>query len=699
MWGFGFILPHHTRLENKAKGVGFMKKWTTALILCGALTLGAMGTIPHIPQMNVSASTFVNALRDGESSVSSSEVYISNPKLESRLKRLLGVDGSTPLKSDSIVNSSTYSNTDTSAIETSLDLSGLGINSITELCQFEWPETLISINLAHNSFGNDSLDNILNFCAYESGQSVRIGEGDNAKDVFVPSNLKAILKNINLSFNNIDLTQVPTSTLENEKYIWGFQGLNEIFAPSSESNSDFKLVTLDELEKAQYYFRDTDFSYVKGSISVNGFTQSSLNENLKKVVSIANKFGTGDIKITLSGQPLYGHYKSWSKTLEFTSFEAKLLEPIVIERNKKTPQIPNGIISITPSTLGYEIVGSPNTKVVGNHIFNIKVIKRNASGNVLRERYMPLPYTVVDTTAPTLSLVGAETIYWSKNKPFDFDKYKATAEDSGDSINDWDYVITDKAESELVDSDYQTRNTITRVTNLDITKLSDSTSPYYIKYYCTDASGNSATPITRYIYIQEQALDTIVLRSNTKDLTVDSEITLEVKPDSNIQMTNYSGFRFEYKWYENGTLKYTTKGDSINAKSTQTFVFDDTGLKEIKVVLVATKDETSIEVQSQTLYLDIVSKIDNTQIIIISCSIAILLIIIFFSVRVIIKARRAKKGIAKKAKTSTYAPSQKPPQQNKQNITIIQGTNPNGDGGNVNSRPPENSNDNSFWGR
>lgn len=699
MWRFLRLHSTTHAFENKAKGVGFMKKWTGAIILCGALTLGAMGTIPHIPRMNVSASTFVNTLRDGEGSVSSGEVHISNAKLESRLRRLLGIDSATPLKSDSIINSSKYSNADTSAIETSLDLSGLGLSSITELCQFEWPETLVSINLAHNNIGNEELDGVLNFCSYESGQAVSIGDVENPQTIFVPSNLKEIIKKVNLSFNNIDLSKISSSTLETEKYIWGFQGLNGIFTPSTESNSSFKLATLDELSKAQYYFRDTDFSFVTGSISVDGYKTSSLNEKLKTVVEIAKEFGTGDIKIVLSGQPQNGYYKTWSKTLEFTSFKAELLDTIVIERNQKMLKLPEGVINVTPSTLKFEIVGNPNTKVVGDHIFNIKITKKDSSGAVLQERYLQLPYTIVDTTRPVISLVGESSILWSKNKEFNFSEYTATAEDSGDSIDYVTIETTTKAESELNDNDYKTPNTITCVTNLDVTTLSNET-PYYIKYYCTDSSGNSAIPITRYVYIQEQALDTIVLRSNTKDLIKDTEITLEIKPDSNIPMENYSGYTFEYQWFVDGKLTYTTTGDSINAKSTRTFTFDTTGIKEIKVKLTAKKDGSpTINVSSKTLYLDITAKINNTQIIIISCSIAILLIISFFSIRVIIKTRRAKKGIAKKTKTSTYPPQQKAPQQNKPNITIIQGTNPNGDGGNVNSRPPENSNDNSFWGR
>lgn len=678
-----------------------MKKWTTTLILCGVLSLGAIGTIPQVPSMEVGASVFVNTLRDGESSISSGEVTISNPKLESRLKRLLNIDSASTLKSDSIISSPKYSNTDTSAIETSLDLSGLGIDSITELCQFEWPETLISINLAHNNFNNANLDGVLNFCEYQSGQSVTIGEGESAKTVFAQSNLKSTLKNINLSFNSVDLTKLSKSTLEDEKYIWGFQGLNDIFSPTTENNSSFSLVTLDELENAQYYFRDTDFSYITGSVSKDGYIEKKLNEDLKTIVNIADTFGVGDLKITLSGQPQNGHYKSWSKTLEFTSFKVELLDTIIIERNQKPFSPPDGVINLTPSTLKHNIVGNPNTKEVGNFTFNIKVTKRDASGNVVQERYLPLPYTVVDTTPPTLKFVGASTIYWSKNKAFDFDKYTVEAEDSRDKINYIDEPIkTDKLESELNPNDYATPNTITCVTNLDVTTLSETSKPYYIKYFCTDSSGNQATPITRYIHIQEQALDTIVLRSNTKDLKVNGEITLEVKPDSNIKMSNYSGFTFEYKWYVDGKLDgKPTKGDSVGAKSTRTFTFDDAGLKEIKVVLVATKDDITIEVQSETLYLDIEPQIDNTEIIIISCSIAILLIILFFSIRVIVKTRRAKKGVAKKAKISSFKPQQTP-QQNKPSITIVQGTNPNnGNGGNINTRPPENSNDNSFWGQ
>lgn len=664
-----------------------MKKWTTALVLCGAIAICSPLATPLTVYSSPCTNISVSSLKEGEAGISSTEVFISNSNLEARLKSLLGLGSEDKLKTDSFINSSTYSNTDTTTIKTSLDLSNLELSNISELCQFVWPETLASINLAGNNFGNDELTSVLNFCSYSSGQSITIGSGETAKTIFVASNLKDIIKNINLSFNSIDLNQLSPATLENEKYIWGVQGFDNLSASG--------LATSSELSLAQYYFRASDFNFVTGNLLVDGTVYSTFNEKLNQVVNIASEYGNGKITINLSGQPktATGYYTSWSKSIEYTAFSLELLDSVVIERNQKIFELNSGIINISPSSLGYQIIGNPTTRSVGTHTFNIRVYDSNGQTRVLQ-----FPYTVVDTTSPTLSLVGANTIYWSKNKAFDFDKYTATANDSGDSINYLLSYQTDKSESELNADDYTTPNAIIRVTNLDITKLSGDTTPYYIKYFCTDSSGNSATPITRYIYIQEQALDTIVLRSNTKDLILDDEITLEVKPDSNIEMSNYQGFTFEYKWYVDGKLEYTTKGDSINAKSTQTFIFDSTGLKEVKVVLVAKNDTNTIEIQSEILYLDIVPKIDNTQIIIISCSIAILLIILFFSIRVIIKTRRAKKGIAKKAKTSSYTPQPKAPQQSKPSITIVQGSNPNNNGGNINTRPPENSNDNSLWG-
>lgn len=655
-----------------------MKKWTTTLVLSGILALSMPLFVGVNTPITADASNVVeSALRD--TARDSGSVKFSNSVLESRLKSLLGLASTDELKSDSLITSNIYNNANATKSLKSLDLSNTGITDITELRQFVWPKTLEAINLANNGITEADFDKIKQFETYTSGETITISANGETYDIYASGTLNedntvsesVSLKNINLMFNDINLNQI-SSDLSNTKYLFGLQGVD-----TWDENS---LVLSSEYSNVKFYFRSNDFSIISGRLNKNNLdTTPEFTQNFGVVTTLLDSDDLGSVNFSFSG---IAYYKDWSFSKSYKVIDVKLNSPVKLERRSMFTLADHQITTRPSNKVTTTIIGNPDTSRVGTNSFYLKVQYEG------RYRDIELPYQVVDTTPPVLSFRGSETTYWSKNKPFDYTQGITAMDSSIDSITEPTIKKTTKKENEVLSSDYATPNMITIVTNLDVTTLSGST-PYFIKYFCTDQSGNSATPITRYVYIQEQALDTIVLRCNSESTIIDSEIVLEVKPDSNIQMDNYSGFTYKYIWYVDGKHAYTTTGD-FNAKSTQTLVFETLGMKEIRVDLVATKDGETIKLSSNTLYLDISAKIDNTMIVLISFSVAVLLIIMFFSIRVIIKVRKSKKTVSKKSSTSSYKGAST--NSTKPNITIIQGVNPRdqGSGGNSNSRPPEN---------
>lgn len=637
------------------------KKWKVAILLTGVLALGTpivcknnyfnittTNAISTIDRYSFNES-YTNVLR-GETDT----VTLTNPILEAKLRTILGIESSEPLKVNSMITSTKFQG------KNCLDLSNTGITDIRELCQFMWPETLVSINLASNGITNSDLNNISSFMSATTDTSFTIGTGEEAKTLSTVSDISSTLLQVNLCFNNIDLSALTASTLNDDKYLWGVQRLSYL--------DSTKLILNNELStnKVLYYFRDSDYSYISPVFKRNG---SDKGFTPRAVSGFTNDGILGDIEIKIGGvtTSATGYYSNWSVTEKFSVFTISLKSNLTVERKDIFPSITDKVLLSPEINASIKIIGEPNTKEIGLNTVNVRVTASNGL-----TRVVPLQYTVVDTTAPVLKLVGPQTIYWSRNTNFDDSKYNCIALDSGDEIPFSEITVT---------------------TNLDVKVLSGK-NPYKITYSYTDKAGNEAQPITRLVYVQEQALDTIILRCNTNQTLSGKEIELEVKPDSNIPMNEYTGFTYEYKWYVNGVLQGTTTGDN-NAKSIKTMIFDTIGLKEVKAVLVAKNGSQVIEVTSETLYLDVQSGVDNTQIIIISCSIAILLIIAFFAIRVIIKAKRARKGVAKKSK-----PSKKndPTRASRPQITIVSGENPNNyggsGGGNTMNRLPENNNDN-----
>lgn len=658
-----------------------MKKWTTALILSGMIAL----SIPAFVNTNITAeaqtSVITNTLKD--TNLSSGSVTISNSRLKDKLKSILNLSSADELKADSLINSTIFNNSDSSKNLKSLDLSSTGITDITELRQFIWPKDLVAINLADNGITAEDFSKIKMFESYKSGDAIQISSKNETYTIYASGtqldseNLSGTvsLKSINLMFNDIDLEQI-SSDLSTTKYLFGLQGTSLW----DENN----LVLSSEIDKVKYYFNSSQIGImITGTLKKNGITVPAFT--CGEITTLLDSDDLGSVDFSFSDS---SYYNGWNFKKSYKVIDVYLSNPIAIERGEIFCLPDKNLVANPSNQVSTEIKGNPNTSKVGSYTFYIKA----RYGNLYRD--IKFEYHVVDTTAPIIVYSGENIVDFSKNKEEDFNYFQnINTKDNNDTINETKIVHTTLSEDEVLASNYKTPNIIIAVTNLDFTTLSQGT-PYFIKYFCTDESGNSAESITRYVNIVEHALDSLILRCNTKETITGNEIILEVKPESDIDMSKYSGYTFEYKWYVDGKNMGTTTGD-FNAKSTQTFTFDSIGMKEIKVELTATKEGSQkILLTSNTLYLEISAKVDNTQIILISFAVAVLLIIIFFSVRVIIKVRRSKKNITQKSSTSSLKSNNTHSVSNstRPSITIIQGVNPRnqGSGGNVNTRPPEN---------
>ncbi len=653
-----------------------MKKWIPAVALCILSTMGiaSYGNIKakddYVSPVTISTthnydykSGYFYTLRGD-----TDEVKLTNPTLEAKLKTLLGLNTDAKLLVNSIMSNPSYHNPDnpTKADITCLDLSNTGIKDITELAQFAWPTTLKSINLAGNGLTNADFEKVKTFVSLKAGTSIPFGE----TTITSVSDYSAIINSINLCFNEINLSNVSSADLNNQKYIYGIQGVNNL-DPSG-------LIQTSEMENVKYFVRLDDLNFISPSIKRNNADILEFNE--VKTLHESSNLGKVDINIKGVTTSPTGYYNTWEQSTSFSMFTITLDPNFTIERrSQRHDLIANAITVSLEINANISIIGNPDTYSIGKKTLNVRVVSDDN-----KTRIVQLQYTVVDTIRPVITLVGPKIVYWSKNKAFDHNKYTCTVSDSGDPLNSFLQMETD----------------------LDETKISPADTPYTITYKAVDKAGNAAIPVVRYVYIQEQALDTINLRSNTTSLVTGNDITLEIKPDDNIPMEDYEGFTFEYRWYVDDVLEGTTQGD-FNGKSTKSFIFKTPGMREVRVELSAKKGTQLIEVSSSVLYLDIEVGVNNNQILIIATSIAILLIILVITVITFIKYKRAKGGHYSKRSKPTTKKKKVDTKPDRPQITIIQGVNPNGTlggnngggGGNTLDRKPEPPNQNDQMGK
>ena len=161
-------------------------------------------------------------------------------------------------------------------------------------------------------------------------------------------------------------------------------------------------------------------------------------------------------------------------------------------------------------------IGNVNLNVVGT--YSVRYYAADPSGNIDSSNVRV--YKVVDREAPVISLVGAYTMNWPRWKPF---------VDPGttifDKCNPGATVIPDMANL-----------------NIQLDGL------YYITYNCTDASGNKATPIRRYVNIytptginSKGASDLFAVYPNPNNGLVNVELNIEEATTATIMVFDANG--------------------------------------------------------------------------------------------------------------------------------------------------------------
>lgn len=554
---------------------------------------------------------------------SSDEVILQDTNLKSAICRNLGKNINDKLYSDDFLNASAYNpDPNTSKIERRcIDLSNSNIKDIKELLQFELPATLVAIDLSGNKLNNEDItkiNNLLSLTLTDSKYIFDPNPSNNSDQDIIEIPIRTdwntqILK-VNLNNNNINLSSLTQSELNNTKFIYGIQNLNL-------HTSGMNLY--DEVKDIKYYFKSSDHVYLGTTYSYHGVggINPTFKDNQISPLIPANAVGEYQITINNAGNSETGYfYNMPSFQKSFKVFTAEIESTFSVERKNLLSLRPeniiiNGLLGDTDLN-----IKDASTNSIGMQDVNIVVTNGNDT------RAVTLKFLVKDTVIPTISLSPNNTniIYWRQNKEFIDPGYKGY--DSGDDI------------THLVQVD---------TSGLDITTLGT----YSITYNLTDLAGNHALEVTRMVIIQEQVLDEVNLRISTDKVIVGREIIITAEPNKNIDITKYSNF--EYTWYLNGKAFRSTQGDASTGRSTTVITLDNTNEVDITVELHAKQnlDNADVYVTSDKLIIK-AELADNNTTIIIAMMIALGIIVIVFVGTTIHKKRKSRRTHQKSKSTS-----------------------------------------------
>lgn len=547
------------------------------------------------------------------------EVTINNQALKDAIHSILGKDSTAKLYSDDFLVHNDFKTreendpdteiTKVVANKTCLDLSNTGVTDITELVQFEFPETLQAIDLSENGITNEDVAKLVDFLNLNTeNEPIIVDENTSLQ---IRSNFDTIIKKINLVFNQVSLSTLDSTYLTNEKIIYGIQNLNKFDSSG--------IITADEIE-AEYYIKSNDCHYLTFTFECDSATITHKHDAVYDLAD-DNIFGEYSISVKSIPDSETNYFNGFDKSYNFRQISIAIDNNFSVER-KALFDLPIDQIDIE----GLDITDP-----------NINITYRNASTNTIGKsnvlitinigntsRTFTLQFNVVDTIAPVLTLKGQNVMYISKNR--EFIDPGCVGMDSGDDIS--------------------TR--IEKSGTVDFTKLGT----YYITYSLLDFAGNPADTVTRKVIVQEAVLDKINVRYTDDTIVTNKEIHLVVEPDANIPTNNYH--QYSYEWYVNGVFFISTTGDNITGKSITTISLDKAGTYEIDVKLTAyqKEDGARIIIDSETLFLDVELQMNDNTALIIASAIAVGLILIIIIIIYIIKHRKAKKKISKKSKST-----------------------------------------------
>ncbi len=664
-------------------------KWLAVLgigvvAITSSNTLVTKADIYTTPQNTILAST-------------SNEVVITNTKLDSALRTLLGKSATDKFKVDDFMTNDNYKPTTTddggvtttTALNYQLDLSGTGVTDIIELVQFEFPSTLQGINLAENGITNDDLSSLATFLDCDTADtSVVVGD----KTYTIKSDFSTIIKKINLNGNKLDLITTNTTYINNEKFLFGIQNVDNIHSSGFVINGEVK---------PSYYIRENvdesfltfNFKYALSTsqdskISIRYNQVTDLLDNLADIYSNNTDLISLEIKSVPDSSTAY--FKGYTHNVEFTNFELSLRSDFKVERKSllnlkvsssgrieaDSPIILKGFGDNSTVVVSYD--NASTSHVTDDKYKNYVNITLEKDG---KRRTIPLEFIVNDSIKPIITLIGNSYAYSSQNKEY----------------NDPGVIAYDPAAVGDTTGDDFTQSVV-KTTDLDITKIGI----YTITYTVSDIAGNT-TSITRMVEIKERVLDRINLRVNTTEPKDGGDIVLSIQPDTGVEINNYTNIK--YYWYINDELFEETTGDTTTGASTITIIGNAAANQQIYVKMEATQkaDNAKIILFSDRIDLEL-DPIGSNDTLILAAAVAVLLIILTITTIALVKYSKGKSRTHSKhknfknGKKGTKNEDGAPGIQVIKDYTGVQGGSPGANGGNnggtgggnTNFRPPEN---------
>ncbi len=607
-----------------------MEKKKLFKILTAGMLIGSAIFCTEIKLNNTNAYAYVNVLKE---STSSTKVTISNAQLRTQLLKLLGKSASDDLYSDDLLGITGY-----------LDLSNCNVNDITELAYFSIPETMVAIDLSANNITNDDLAKIESVLNLNENDTIAYGDST----ITCKSNFGTLIKNVNLMYNNIDLNNLDSTSLNNSKLLFGIQNLDR---------NATGLIKKESVENATYFIRDSDTLVLSYNIIKDGSRFGySLNSINPLFGNNNNSLTCGDLEINISNPPQSetGYFYGLEHTQSMTVYDIKIKDGFWVERkafavlnldttNPTKMDIQVDGLSINNCTFSY--ISDPSTQTAGTSYISLLIqYKKTTSEETTNlTDTIKLPFLVKDTKKPTIELKGYDKMYWRQNK--EFVDPGAIGLDSGDNI------------SELI----QTSGKV------DVTKCGS----YTITYSLVDKAGNIATQKTRQIVVQESVLDELVITSDKEDYSTGDEVILTVKPTSDTPISSYSDYK--YSWFLNGVKFRETTGDETTGKSTISLILDSSLENKIIVKLTAKQklDGSTINVDSEEFEINIKASIASNKSIVIASAIAIGIIIITIITIYIVKSKKSKSKITRTKKSKHSRNSS----QSNQNIQVYKDRN------------------------
>jgi len=561
-----------------------------------------------------------------------SYAIISHNPLNTKIREMLHKDSNINIAFNEFMNNSDFAPTTVVDPETSeetttiptyqLDLSNTGITDIRELAQFELPENIQGINLAGNGITEKDLSSITTLLNLSKGDTITI----NSINHEVRTNFKTQIKKVLLDNNEIDLESQPArETLSDTRLLFGVQN-----APVS----DNPLVKVGEIKPMYYIRKNSDENFLTFTFT---YDQSTLPGKKVAIVydtptEILNQ-GNDEYTITVNSIPNSetAYFKDYSSYKEYQLFDIKLKSDFTVERNS--------LLNLN-ITSDYKL--TPDSPIIlsgfGNQS-NVKVIPSNASTSQITKdthknyvnieiqyngysKTVPVEFKVVDTIFPVIRLIGTSHAETSLNEAY----------------NDPGAIYFDpSSEGATRGEDLSHRKKVTSTIKVD------TLGSYHIDYSVSDDAGNTTT-VRRFVDVVEKAFTKVVVRSSTQEILDGKSVVLTVQPESGVDISQFESIT--YYWYLNGSDKPfdTSTGDKQTGQSSIPITANSETMKYIKVYAEAIKksDGETVRVPSNELTLNIKANYSATEMIILSASIAVLILKQVIASIALIKYSKAK---------------------------------------------------------